>query len=173
MVEPVLTMRPAEDGKDQREMSWLHWNSDLNDPEACVTFEFLLCIISHASYKNYLELLLQNILYNEIEFSRPWMISHLQKLQASWRLTRIYTARAASSCSSTTLWAQVAACVPSLFTVSSSHAQEAKQKIRPANQLPAVLQTQFAFLVCTRAAAPNTRLVLRKDEDTDMSSLLP
>lgn len=56
MVEPVLTMRPAEDGKDQREMSWLHWNSDLNDPEACVTFEFLLCIISHASYKNYLEL---------------------------------------------------------------------------------------------------------------------
>ena len=27
-----------------------------NDPEACVTFEFLLCIISHASYKDYLEL---------------------------------------------------------------------------------------------------------------------
>ena len=56
MVEPVLMMRPAEDGKDQREMSWLHWNSDLNNPEACVTFESLLCIISHASYKNYWEL---------------------------------------------------------------------------------------------------------------------
>ena len=119
------------------------------------------------------ELLLQNILYNEIEFSRPWMVSHLQKLQASWTLTHIYRARAGSSCSYNTLRAQVAARGPSLFTVSSSHAQEAKQNIRPANQLPAVLQTQSAFLVCTRAAAPNTRLVLRKDEDTDMSSLLP
>lgn len=56
MAEPVLMMRPAEDGKDQREMFWLHWKSDFNGPEACVTFESLLCIIGHASYKKCLEL---------------------------------------------------------------------------------------------------------------------
>ena len=59
-------------------------------------------------------------------------------------------------CSSTALRAKATVRGASIFTVSSSYAQEAKQKVQPANQLLAVLQTQSAFLVCTRAVAPNT-----------------